>query len=128
MLNGPPTGSLPSKFANDLMMPSPNGSISMFQDWSLGSSNHPSNNPHVGTNGNNGPIGNNIPMMPGNNGAGANTSFPGTGNGNTGLTPYINVGQTPLANKFFNFSNDVGGINDETGTTNNIKELKRDEQ
>lgn len=128
MLNGPPTGSLPSKFANDLMMPSPNGSISMFQDWSLGSSNHPSNNPHIGSATNNGAMNNNIPMMPSNNNTNANTSFPGTGNGNTGLTPYINVGQTPLANKFFNFSNDVGGLNDESGATNNIKELKRDEQ
>lgn len=35
MSQGPPTGSLPSKFVQDLMVPSPNTSISMFNDWSI---------------------------------------------------------------------------------------------
>ena len=35
--NGPPTGSLPSKFVHDLMSNSPNvSSISMFPDWAVG--------------------------------------------------------------------------------------------
>ncbi len=49
--NGPPTGSLPSKFVHDLMSNSPNvSSISMFPDWSMGpNSAKPGNTNNPGT-------------------------------------------------------------------------------
>ena len=133
MMNGPPTGSLPSKFANDLMMPSPSGSMSMFQDWSLGSGNNGVNNnnqQNPGVIANNG-LQNGLPGIPGGtnpNNAGTNSvsnPFPSSSNGNTGLTPYINVGQTPLANRFFNFSSEAA--NDDSGANNTIKTIKKDD-
>ena len=126
MMNGPPTGSLPSKFANELMMPSPNGSISMFQDWSLGSGNNPN-----GPNGQNGSALNGTNMtnnpggIPGVNSTNNGNPFPTSSNSNTGLTPYINAGQTPLANRFFNFAGDV--VNDDSGANNSIKNIKKEE-
>ncbi|KAG0669629.1 hypothetical protein C6P45_003534 [Maudiozyma exigua] len=133
MMNGPPTGSLPSKFANDLMMPSPSGSMSMFQDWSLGSGNNGLNNNNqqnnVGIGGSSLP--NNQPGIPGanhtsNNGStSASNQFASSSNGNTGLTPYINVSQTPLANRFFNFSSETA--NDDSGANNTIKTIKKDD-
>lgn len=89
---GPLTGSLPSKFAHDLMVPSPSGSMSMFQDWSLG----PKNAPHTA-----------------NHSSSMNTNhshdIPSStyNNGGSGLTPYIMANQTPLGNRFFNFSGDA---------------------
>lgn len=85
---GPLTGSLPSKFAHDLMVPSPNTTMSMFQDWSMGpgSARQP---PNIQSN-----------QVPGN-------EIPASNYGNTGLTPYMMVNQTPLANRFFSFSSDA---------------------
>ncbi|SMN21201.1 similar to Saccharomyces cerevisiae YBR182C SMP1 Putative transcription factor involved in regulating the response to osmotic stress [Maudiozyma saulgeensis] len=126
MMNGPPTGSLPSKFANELMMPSPNGSISMFQDWSLGSGNNANgaNGQNSSTLGGNN-MANNTGGISGTNNANNGNPFPTSSNGNTGLTPYLNAGQTPLANRFFNFAGDV--VNDDSGANNSIKNLKKEE-
>lgn len=127
MMNGPTTGSLPSKFANDLMMPSPSGSMSMFQDWGLASNNNNGNNHHTNNTGNPNGLPSGANSISRYNNTGGNSAFPHSGNGNTGLTPYINVGQTPLANKFFNFSNDVGGLNDDSTANNAVKELKEED-
>lgn len=96
---GPLTGSLPSKFAHDLMVPSPNGSMSMFQDWTLG----PNSARQVPNNSTNNATGNEIPTSAYNNGS-------------SGLTPYIMVNQTPLANRYFNFSGDIA---DDRNSKNN---------
>lgn len=104
MVNGPPTGSLPSKFANDLMIPSPSGSMSMFQDWTLGPNSASVNNRfHL-------------------NQLNQSASGYDPTNGNTGLTPYITAGQTPLVNKFFNFTNEAANDDTNQPRSNTIKE------
>ncbi|EJS41356.1 rlm1p [Saccharomyces arboricola H-6] len=136
--NGPPTGSLPSKFVHDLMSNSPNvSSIPMFSDWAMGPNSAKPGNTHgagtfsqvqtttnsSGSSNNN--YYNNAEEVPvsgadipeqNNNGDANNHPNPNTYdaaassyNGNTGLTPYINTAQTPLGTKFFNFSTDISG-------------------
>ena len=89
--NGPFTGSLPSKFAHDLMVPSPNTamSMSMFQDWTLGPASAKT-----------------APNAPATNPQCTATPAPNYNNGSSGLTPYMMVNQTPLANRFFSFTAD----------------------
>ncbi|CAI4053314.1 Rlm1p SKDI_16G1860 [Saccharomyces kudriavzevii IFO 1802] len=136
--NGPPTGSLPSKFVHDLMSNSPNvSSMPMFSDWAMGpNSAKPGNTSSAGTfpplqtttnnnsNGNNNYYNNtgDVPVsgasMPQHTSGGDTNNQPNSNtydagaasyNGNTGLTPYINTAQTPLGTKFFNFSTDISG-------------------
>ncbi|CUS23957.1 LAQU0S12e03840g1_1 [Lachancea quebecensis] len=90
--SGPMSGLLPSKFANDMMMPSPNMSMSMFQDWGF-QRGAAQNSATVGTGG----------QPPADNNAGGSTAPQAQNNGSSGLTPYINVNQTPLTNKYFVF-------------------------
>ncbi|CEP61887.1 Rlm1p LALA0_S04e02938g [Lachancea lanzarotensis] len=81
-------GSLPSKFANDLMVASPGMSMSMFQDWGYaraGNGNHSSTTQAGDPN----------PSATSNNVANNNSG--------SGLTPYINVNHTPLLTKYFTF-------------------------
>ena len=106
MTNGPPTGSLPSKFVNDLMVSSPSNTISMFQDWTM------QNNSGIGKNATTNRFSGKISSI-------QTSGFDSTSNGNTGLTPYINIGQTPIVNKFFNFSADIGNLVEDTSTNNN---------
>lgn len=87
---GPLTGSLPSKFAHDLMVPSPNTSMSMFQDWTLGPGSAKA-----------------APNIPSNPVPGNEIASSTYNHGSTGLTPYMMVNQTPLANRFFSFSSDA---------------------
>ncbi|SCU84830.1 LADA_0D04060g1_1 [Lachancea dasiensis] len=86
--SGPFTGSLPSKFANDLIVASPTTSMAMFQDWGFG---RPSGGPGS--------------AAQAGNLADTNTSVPpnATNNESSGLTPYINVNQTPLSGRYFIF-------------------------
>ena len=110
-LTGPPTGSLPSKFAHDLIFPSPNTSMSMFQDWSIKQEYSPSTsvsnekgningNTNINTNANVN-INDNAETSPSSE---MNlTSF----SGNTGLTPFITPNQPSSATgRYFNFSNE----------------------
>ncbi|KAL3233775.1 Transcription factor RLM1 [Nakaseomyces bracarensis] len=79
---GPPTGSMPSKYIQDLMVTSPNNSaIPMFPDWSLGP------NINRGT------------AQP------QDSAYDPT-QGNTGLTPFLQTGQTPTT-RFFSFNSDL---------------------
>ncbi|QLQ81546.1 hypothetical protein HG537_0F03070 [Torulaspora globosa] len=87
---GPLTGSLPSKFAHDLMVPSPNTTMSMFQDWTIA----PGTAKATST-------------MPSNPVPGTEIPASTYNNGSTGLTPYMMVNQTPLANRYFNFSSEA---------------------
>lgn len=78
---GPPTGSMPSKYIQDLMVSSPNNpSMPMFPDWSLGPTNRGAQQPQE------------------------NTYDPS--HGNTGLTPFLQTGQTPTT-RFFSFNSDM---------------------
>lgn len=88
--NGPLTGSLPSKFAHDLMVPSPSTSMSMFQDWTLGPASAKTG-----------------PNVPSSNQQVSETPAASYNNGSSGLTPYMMVNQTPLANRFFSFTADT---------------------
>ena len=106
MTNGPPTGSLPSKFVNDLMVSSPSNTMSMFQDWTL------QNSSGIGKNATSNRFNGKISSI-------QTSGFDSTSNGNTGLTPYINIGQTPIVNKFFNFSADIGNLVEDTTSNNN---------
>ncbi|SCU94824.1 LANO_0E08284g1_1 [Lachancea nothofagi CBS 11611] len=85
--SGPLTGSLPSKFANDLMVASPGSSMSMFQDWGYGRA--------VGANGSGAQTAGAAETNP--------NAPPNVSNGSSGLTPYINANQTPLSSKYFIF-------------------------
>ncbi|QLL30850.1 hypothetical protein HG536_0A06650 [Torulaspora globosa] len=87
---GPLTGSLPSKFAHDLMVPSPNTTMSMFQDWTIGPGTAKA-----------------PPSIPSNPVPGSEIPASTYNNGSTGLTPYMMVNQTPLVNRFFSFSSDA---------------------
>lgn len=80
-------GSLPSKFASDLVVPSPSTSMAMFHDWTFNR------------------MGNNSSAAGGASATDATSNPTGnpSGNGSSGLTPYITVNQTPLSSKFFNF-------------------------
>ncbi|AEY99018.1 FAGR198Cp [Eremothecium gossypii FDAG1] len=82
---GPMSGTLPSKYVNDLMVASPNGSMAMFQEWPF---NRPAPNASAAA-------ANPLPSALNNNGS-------------SGLTPYINGNaQTPLGARYFNFPNDT---------------------
>lgn len=74
------TGSAPTEYAHDLMVPSPAIS-SMFPDWRT---NPPS-------------------AAPGQMGQSQGEAPSANYNGSTGLTPYIMVNNTPLGNRLFNF-------------------------
>lgn len=100
-------GNLPSKYVNDLMIPSP----TVFQDWNFNiqsagpltanqnqNQNQTQNNKFVVPT--NTTLTTNNSLNQGNNN---NTSGYDPSNGNTGLTPYIGTGQTPLTSRFFNF-------------------------
>lgn len=127
------SGSLPSKYINDLMIPSP----TVFSNWNLnlGTQNTgtkfiappnpicPTNNTNttntstsnsnisttnsttVNNNGNNNRS-NSINDVSSSSSSSLVLAAQGydPNNGNTGLTPYIGIGQTPLTNRFFNFS------------------------
>ncbi|SCU91886.1 LAMI_0E07756g1_1 [Lachancea mirantina] len=117
---GAGTGSLPSKFAQDLVVPSPGVSMGMLHDWSfsrLSTSQAPG-----GQSANNGSgIGDTTNPNP----AGQSMN-----NGNSGFTPYITVNQTPLSSRYFNFG-DMSDTNKDKKTkaraclTNCLKKLYR---
>ncbi|ONH80884.1 Transcription factor RLM1 [Saccharomyces cerevisiae] len=116
--NGPPTGSLPSKFVHDLMSNSPNvSSISIFPDCNNGNDNNSNNsNNSYYSNNEDAPVNGAAISEHTTDGDSNNQSNSSTYdaaatayNGNTGLTPYINTAQTPLGTKFFNFSTDISG-------------------
>lgn len=98
--NGPPTGSLPSKFVHDLMSNSPNvSSISMFPDWSMG--------PNSAKPGNTNSSGTFPPVQPGvhnsNDGNSSNNSNDnnndnsnGKNNGNSNNSYYSNNEDAPV--------------------------------
>lgn len=104
-------GNLPSKYVNDLMIPSP----TVFQDWNFSlpsagplTASNQNQNPNSSSNNNNNKF-----VVPTsttlttnntlNQGNSSSTAGYDPSNGNTGLTPYIGTGQTPLTNRFFNF-------------------------
>ncbi|SCU87974.1 LAFA_0E09956g1_1 [Lachancea sp. 'fantastica'] len=85
---GSSAGSLPSKFANDLMVASPGTSMSMFQDWGYARAGNGNQNSANQTSEPN-------PTA---------TSNVANNNGSSGLTPYMNVtNHTPLLTKYFTF-------------------------
>lgn len=131
------SGALPSKYVNDLMIPSPSG----FSDWNLNvgpqsagtrfmvppnpigltTNTNPINSSMSNSNFGTTTISTNSTIMnnSGNNNSSNNINDVSSSsssslvlaaqgydpsNGNTGLTPYIGIGQTPLTNRFFTFS------------------------
>ncbi|CCC69188.1 hypothetical protein NCAS_0C01980 [Naumovozyma castellii] len=96
---GPRTNTLPSKFVHDLMMPSPNVSMTMFQDWSMGPNSAKPGN-HIQTT--------------------SNTATSYDVNGPTGLTPYIS-NQTPLGGRYFNFPNEITEDKKKENDSNGIR-------
>lgn len=92
--SAPLTGSLPSKFAHDLIVQSPNTSIGgMFQDWPFP--------PNTGTMGRSNST---LPQL--------QNGQTHSNNGSSGLSPYINVSQTPTS-KTFNFGDNSATYNSE---------------
>ncbi|CCD25087.1 MADS-box domain-containing protein NDAI_0E02700 [Naumovozyma dairenensis CBS 421] len=140
--SGPRTGSLPSKFVHDLIIPSPSANMPMFQDWSLGpesaklGANNSSlrgsfNNSRIGPNNNkenitnNNSNNNNVNNTTTNNSTNINASTQYSFSGSTGLTPYI-TSQTPLSNRFFNFSTEVDDDKKKMNKTDTVADLNID--
>ncbi|CCE61217.1 hypothetical protein TPHA_0A01340 [Tetrapisispora phaffii CBS 4417] len=115
--NGPLTGSLPSKFAHDLIFASPSTSSPMFRDWNIKQEYSPATAAPIDNNTlpHNEQINSNATNMSSEIPASA---FPE----NSGLTPYITSKLPPSATgKYFNFSNEAS--NDDTKIMNNINKL-----
>ncbi|CAL9732672.1 transcription factor Rlm1p [Monosporozyma unispora] len=125
-------GNLPSKYVNDLMIPSP----TVFQDWNFSMNNNNNNNNNTSAttaNGTNKFVVPTTTTLQTNNNVTTTTTTTTTttnnnnnnttnydpSNGNTGLTPYIGMGQTPLTNRFFNFP--TSDINSPDQDKKNVK-------